>query len=114
VELATTFGCATGVLPFTYLGLPLGTMKPTINDMSPLVRSCQKKRCIYKLLTKVLTILLEPFADKLISANQNSFIKKGNIIDGIMSLHEIFAPYSCEHVGIILKLGFKKVCDKVD
>jgi hypothetical protein len=37
VELATTFGCATGVLPFTYLGLPLGTMKPTINDMSPLV-----------------------------------------------------------------------------
>lgn len=35
--MATTFGCSTGSLPFTYLGLPLGTSKPTIQDMSPLV-----------------------------------------------------------------------------
>jgi hypothetical protein len=36
-ELADVFGCAIGMLPFTYLGLPLGTTKPTIQDMSPLV-----------------------------------------------------------------------------
>jgi hypothetical protein len=35
--LAASFGCSVGRLPFTYLGLPLGTTKPTIQDMSPLV-----------------------------------------------------------------------------
>jgi hypothetical protein len=35
--LANTFGCAVGTLPFTYLGLPVGTTKPMIQDMSPLV-----------------------------------------------------------------------------
>jgi hypothetical protein len=35
--LADTFGCSTGQLPFTYLGLPLGTTKPTVHDISPLV-----------------------------------------------------------------------------
>jgi hypothetical protein len=33
--------------------------------------------CIYKLITKVLTIRLEPLSDKLFSRNQNTFIKKG-------------------------------------
>jgi hypothetical protein len=42
-ELATVFGCATGVLPFTYLGLPLGTTKPTIQDMSPLVSLVERR-----------------------------------------------------------------------
>jgi hypothetical protein len=36
-ELAVVFGCAVGHLPLTYLGLPLGTTKPTIEDISPLV-----------------------------------------------------------------------------
>lgn len=29
-HLARTFGCSVGDMPFTYLGLPLGTTKPTI------------------------------------------------------------------------------------
>jgi hypothetical protein len=37
LTLANTFGCAVGMVPFTYLGLPLGTMKPTVQDMSPIV-----------------------------------------------------------------------------
>ncbi|WVZ90116.1 hypothetical protein U9M48_036446 [Paspalum notatum var. saurae] len=34
--LSNTFGCQIGSLPFTYLGLPLGTTKPRIADFSPL------------------------------------------------------------------------------
>jgi hypothetical protein len=35
--LAESFGCQVGSLPFTYLGLPMGTTKPTVHDLSPLV-----------------------------------------------------------------------------
>jgi hypothetical protein len=42
-ELADVFGCAVGMLPFTYLGLPLGTTKPTIQDMSPLVGLVERR-----------------------------------------------------------------------
>ncbi|WVZ99154.1 hypothetical protein U9M48_044493 [Paspalum notatum var. saurae] len=36
-HLASTFGCSAGSLPFTYLGLPLGTTKPKVEDFLPLV-----------------------------------------------------------------------------
>jgi hypothetical protein len=42
--------------------------------------------CFYKLIMKVLTIRLEPFSNKLFSRNQNAFVKKRNIMDGILSL----------------------------
>ncbi|XP_073361690.1 uncharacterized protein [Aegilops tauschii subsp. strangulata] len=35
--LADIFGCNVGTMPFTYLGLPLGTTKPTIHEFMPLV-----------------------------------------------------------------------------
>uniref|UniRef100_A0A8R7JXI2 Reverse transcriptase domain-containing protein n=1 Tax=Triticum urartu TaxID=4572 RepID=A0A8R7JXI2_TRIUA len=40
--LANIFGCVIGKLPFTYLGLPMGTTKPTILDLMPLV--CRVER----------------------------------------------------------------------
>jgi hypothetical protein len=40
---ADIFGCAVGQMPFTYLGLPLGTTKPTVNDLMPLVASVERK-----------------------------------------------------------------------
>ena len=36
-RLAATLGCSVGSLPFTYLGLPMGTTRPSISDLSPLV-----------------------------------------------------------------------------
>jgi hypothetical protein len=42
-SLANTFGCTTGSLPFTYLGLPLGTTKPTVQEFLPLVKKCERK-----------------------------------------------------------------------
>jgi hypothetical protein len=41
--LARTFGCSKGSLPFTYLGLPLGTTKPKVQDFLPLVNKCEKR-----------------------------------------------------------------------
>lgn len=41
--LARTFGCSEGSLPFTYLGLPLGTTKPRIVDYLPLENKCERR-----------------------------------------------------------------------
>jgi hypothetical protein len=72
-------------------------------------------RCIYKLITKTLTLRIEPFAPKLIGKNQNTFMKKRCIVDGIMSLHEILHhSHIKKHVGIVLNLDFEKAFDKVN
>jgi hypothetical protein len=36
LSLANSLGCQTAAMPFTYLGLPMGTTKPIIRDLSPL------------------------------------------------------------------------------
>lgn len=41
--LARTFNCKIGSLPFTYLGLPLGTSQPKIQDCLPLINRIQKR-----------------------------------------------------------------------
>mgnify|MGYP000863857686 FL=1 len=41
--LAAQFGCQLGVMPFTYLGLPVGTTRPKIVDLLPLV-DCMERR----------------------------------------------------------------------
>jgi hypothetical protein len=40
--LSSTFGCSIGVMPFTYLGLPLWTTKPKVVDFLPLVSKCER------------------------------------------------------------------------
>ena len=42
-HLSVTFGCSTGTLPFTYLGLPLSLTKPRIEDFLPLVNKCERR-----------------------------------------------------------------------
>jgi hypothetical protein len=42
-QLSISFGCQVGKMPFTYLGLPLGTTKPTITELSPLVCRLERK-----------------------------------------------------------------------
>lgn len=41
--LAGTLGCQLGSLPFTYLGLPLGTTKPKMEDFAPLLDKAERK-----------------------------------------------------------------------
>lgn len=40
--LAGTLGCQIGSFPFTYLGLPLGTTKPKIEEFAPLLDRVEK------------------------------------------------------------------------
>jgi hypothetical protein len=42
-QLANAFGCQVATLPFTYLGLPLGTTKPKIQHFSPIVIRLERK-----------------------------------------------------------------------
>lgn len=41
--LAGVFGYRTGSMPFTYLGLPLGTTKPRVIDFAPLVDRIERR-----------------------------------------------------------------------
>jgi hypothetical protein len=43
-DIAHEFGCQVGSMPFTYMGLPLGTTKPSIAELSPLV--CRLERML--------------------------------------------------------------------
>ena len=42
-QLATGFGCVVGTFPFTYLGLPMGTTRPRMTDLMPLVTKMERK-----------------------------------------------------------------------
>lgn len=42
-HLARTFGCKVGTMPFTYLGLPLGTTKPSLQEFTPLLTKVEKR-----------------------------------------------------------------------
>ena len=42
-EIANIFGRAIGKLPFTYLGLPLGTTRPMVIELMPLVCSIERR-----------------------------------------------------------------------
>jgi hypothetical protein len=71
--------------------------------------------CMYKLITKTLTLRLELVADKLIHNTQTAFMKKRNIVSGIMCLHEILHVTKIrKEVGVVLKLDFEKAYDKVN
>ena len=70
---------------------------------------------IYKIITKVVTLRVEPIMSKLISKCQTSFIKGRNVMDGVMSLHEILHEAKRKkQQGVVLKLDFEKAYDKVD
>lgn len=42
-RLSGIFQCALGTLPFTYLGLPMGTTRPTVQELMPLVDSVERR-----------------------------------------------------------------------
>jgi hypothetical protein len=42
-SLAGTIGCRVGVMPFTYLGLPMGTTRTSVEDLMPLVCAVERR-----------------------------------------------------------------------
>ena len=43
LDLANALGCQVGEMLFTYLGLPLGTTRPTVRDLMPLVDRIERR-----------------------------------------------------------------------
>ena len=81
----------------------------------PKYRPISLLQVLYKIITKVVTLKMEPFMNKLISPCQTAFIKGRNIMDGVMSLHEILhEARRKKQQGVVLKLDFEKAYDKVD
>jgi len=63
----------------------------------------------------VLTIRVEPLADKLINCAQTAFLRGRNILTGVMCLHEIVHETKRKkEIGVKLKLDFEKAYDKVN
>lgn len=92
------------------------TLLPKVSDAKKIqqFRPICLLNCLYKLITKTLTLRIEKIADKLIHSNQSAFMKGRNIMHGIMVLHEILHETKRKkQVGIILKLDFEKAYDKV-
>lgn len=42
-DFASVFGCSIGTLPFTYLGMPLGTARPTMLDLAPVSDQIERR-----------------------------------------------------------------------
>ena len=69
----------------------------------------------YKIVTKVLTNRLERVADKVVSKSQTAFMKNANILDGVVTIHEVFHELRrTKQEGVILKLDFEKAYDRVN
>jgi len=93
------------------------SLLPKVKDANKIqqLRPICLLNCLYKLITKTLTLRLEVVADKLIHNTQTAFMKKRNIMSGIMCLHEILHETKRrKEVGVILKLDFEKAYDKVN
>lgn len=71
--------------------------------------------CPYKLITKVLSDGVDLYSDVLISRHQNAFIKHRNIMDGILTLHEVLHHTQRQKkCGVVLKLDFEKAYEKIN
>ena len=71
--------------------------------------------CLYKWITKTLMLRLDPLVDKLNLKSQTAFMKKRNIMTGVLALHEVLHETKRKSdVGVVLKLDFEKTYDKVN
>jgi hypothetical protein len=68
----------------------------------------------YKIITKALMLRFEDCMSRIINRSQNAFIKGRNIMEGVLSLHEIIHDTKRKRKdGVILKLDFEKAYDKI-
>jgi hypothetical protein len=68
----------------------------------------------YKIITKILMLRFEGCMSRIINRCQSTFIKGRNIMDGVMTLHEILHDVkNKKRDGLILKLDFEKAYDKI-
>lgn len=106
-----------GKLDVSRLNYGSSTLLPKSPDASKIqqFRPICLLNCLYKWITKTLTLRITPYAEKLICREQTAFMKGRNIMTGIMALHEILHETKRrKKIGVTLKLDFEKPYDKVD
>jgi len=107
----------TGNLPVSRLNYGVITLLPKVQDAAKIqqFRPICLLNCLYRWITKTLTLILEKLADKLILMTQSAFLKGRNIMNSVMALHEILHETKRnKEVGVVLKLDFEKAYDKVN
>jgi hypothetical protein len=68
----------------------------------------------FKIFIKVATIRLNTVADAVVRPSQTAFMQGRNILDGVVTLHEmVHELHSKKLNGVILKLDFEKAYDNV-
>lgn len=88
-----------------------------INTLIPEAKEASKIRPIcllnflYKLITRVLTVRIEPYAQRLKSEQHIALIKGRNIMNGVMLLHEILHETKRKKINWDY---FEKTYDKVN
>lgn len=106
-----------GVLDVRRLNYGVVTLLPKVHDAARIqqFRPICLLNCLYKWITKVLTIRQENLVDKLILNSQTAFMKGRNIMNGVLTLHEVLHETKRRNeVGVVLKLDFEKAYDKVN
>jgi Reverse transcriptase (RNA-dependent DNA polymerase) len=70
---------------------------------------------VIRFFSSVLTNRLYPIVDRLIRPNQLAFLKGRNILDAVVTAHEIHHHVKLtKEQGLLLKLDFEKDFDNVD
>jgi hypothetical protein len=68
----------------------------------------------FRIFPKLLNDRLTPMADNIISESQTTFIKGRNILEGVLTLHEVLHELKrSKRQGMLFKIGFEKAYDKV-
>ena len=80
-----------GNLSVSRLNYGIITLLPKVADAEKIqqYRPICLLNCLYKWITKVLTLILEPVAEKLILPSETTFMKGRNTLTGVMALHEV-------------------------
>jgi hypothetical protein len=106
-----------GKIDISRINYVIITLLPKVSNAARIqqYRSICLLNCLYKLITKTLTLRIEPYADKLSHPAQSAFMRGRNIMSGVFTLHEILHETKLKkECGVILKLNFEKAYDKVN
>jgi hypothetical protein len=106
-----------GNLPLFSLNFGIRTLLPKQEDVTHIKQF--QPICLlnvsFKIFTKVAVNRMIGIADKLVSRSQTAFLPGRNILEGVVMLNETIHEIHRKRMsGVILKLDFEKVCDKVN
>jgi hypothetical protein len=104
-------------LPLFSLNSRIITLLPKQKDVTHIrqYRPIYLLNISFKIFTKVVVNRLTGTTDKIIDPSQTTFMSGRNIMEGVVVLHETIHELHRKNMsGVILKLDFEKVYDKVN